>query len=457
MTRQLLIIDDDRLFCDAVAAALKNNGIITHTAHNGEDGIARCHSDRIDVILLDQNLPDGKGIDLCAKILTARDQAKIIFITAYPSFEHAVDALRNGAYNYLSKPLDLEELTLTIEQAFRTAQLERVENIQKYREHQENKNSPLIGHQDGLRSTWQLVQLAASNNAPVLITGETGTGKSVIANNIHHLSAENSASFIGINCAALPENLIEAELFGYEKGAFTGADSAKKGIFEMADGGTLFLDEIGELPLLLQTKLLGVLDDGTLRRLGGQTIRKVAVRIIAATNRNIEEAITQRLFRQDLFYRLGVMRIHIPPLRQRTQDIETLCNHFIRIFSPDQQLAVPSPDLEMLCKYPWPGNVRELRNVIERSIILKQNSVLSPASLLYETGGDAVHQSLPIAAAATSNERIETLAEIEKQHLIHTLTRLDHNHTQTARALGISRSTLIRKLDRLGIRAGAPQ
>jgi DNA-binding NtrC family response regulator len=325
----LLVIDDDQLFCDAVCAFFAGGEMKVLCAHSISEGQRLCVEKKIDVVLLDQKLPDGLGVDLCTPILAANDQTKIIFITAYPTFDNAVKAVRSGAWDYLAKPVDTEDLRLTVDQAFRTLELERVEQIHEYANRRDNAETVLIGADGGLKEVQQMIRLSAGSDAPALITGETGTGKNVVAKSIHYLQAENMGSFVGINCAALPENLIEAELFGYEKGAFTGAVISRKGIFEMAEGGTLFLDEIGDLPLHLQSKLLGVLDEKKLKRLGGQSFRKVDVRIIAATNINLEEAIRAKRFREDLYYRLSVLRIHIPPLRKRRNDIAGLCRHFL--------------------------------------------------------------------------------------------------------------------------------
>ena len=332
--KTLLVIDDDRLFCESVSLFFSGTEFWVESRNLGMEGLSWCRNNRADVVLLDQNLPDYSGLDLCARILELSDQTKIIFITAYPSFDHAVQALRRGACDYLSKPMELEELRLAVTRAARTSELERLEQLHKYKSHNESRASILVGKNGGLSTVSELVGLAARSRAPVLITGETGTGKNVVAKAIHYLRDDESPAFVGANCAALPESLIESEFFGHEKGAFTGASSLKKGLFEMADCGTLFLDEIGELPLHLQAKLLGVLDEGIFRRVGGNVDHKVDVQIVAATNIDLEKAIEEKRFRQDLYYRMSVMRIHLPPLRERTGDIKELAEHFIENFTP---------------------------------------------------------------------------------------------------------------------------
>jgi DNA-binding NtrC family response regulator len=331
--RTLLIIDDEKVLCETLTDYLQGNGLSVLSAGTGAEGLAICSQKRVDVVLLDQKLPDGEGHALAPAILERNDQTKIIFITAFPSFENAVKAVRTGAHDYLSKPLDLEELKLTVDRMLRTQDLEQVAQVHAYEQERDQARAVIIGSGGGLAGVEQIIMSATKTSAPVLITGETGTGKSLVAKSIHYLGPLSKAPFIDINCAALPENLIEAELFGYEKGAFTGAVATKKGLFEMADGGTLLLDEIGELPVHLQTKLLHALEAGEVRRVGGTTPRKVKVRVIAATNADLVN-ILGKTFRQDLYYRLNVIQIHLPPLRERKQDLPALCEHLLATIAP---------------------------------------------------------------------------------------------------------------------------
>ncbi len=552
--RSLLVLDDDRVFCEAVKDGLASEKLEVTVAHTMADGLAICKRNRVDVVLLDQNLPDGRGQDLCPQILDHNEQAKIIFITAYPSFDHAVEAVRAGAHDYLSKPFDLGELKLAVVNSLRTVELERVEQLEAYRTRKDRERTVLVGDAGGLTEIQHMIDLASSTNASVLITGETGTGKNVVARSIHHRGPNCDAPFVSINCASLPENLMETELFGYEKGAFTGATTAHKGIFEMAEGGTLFLDEIGEMPLNLQSKLLGVLEDKTIRRIGGESIRPVQVRIIAATNSELDHLGGNPGLREDLYYRLSVIRIHVPPLRERQEDIPKLCDfflgkavethldafkeikgylassimgfsgtilvshsktdsidmeavgavfndifrsaheaageigleactdtvittpkgvivmkcsgvksaahiHFIVILEaggnqslvrvqlqkavPAAVMAVgrkvwlPSQELDRLKQYRWPGNVRELRNVLERSVLLQGEGPLKPSKFLLLNSGNGT---------APTNGRIPTLEEVEKQHILAAFKRLEGNYTRTAHALGLSLSTLKRKI-----------
>jgi DNA-binding NtrC family response regulator len=445
--KTLLVVDDDRFFCDLVRAYFDARNLRVIAAGTREEGGRLGRQERIDVVLLDQHLPDGDGVDLCPLLLEVNDHAKVILITAYPNFDNVVAALRRGVCDYLAKPIEIEELGMVVEKVLRTQELERVERIQAFKNRQENRDNLLVGAEGGMREVAELVRLSAGHDASVLITGETGTGKNVVARAIHGLREKESMPFVGINCAALPENLIESELFGHEKGAFTGAVAARKGIFEMADGGTLFLDEIGDLPMHLQAKLLGVLDDKQLMRVGGQTVRKVDVRIIAATNIDMRQAIREKRFREDLYYRLALMKIHLPPLRDRRQDIPDLCRYFLRTTIIDSDVVLGEGEIGRLQAYHWPGNVRELKNVMERSIILQQGGTIHPSRLL-ETPAAPAAVSWPPAA-------VDTLAAVEKRHILAILGRCNHNHSQAARLLGISRSTLLRKLSQMGQEAVA--
>jgi len=440
--KTLLLIDDDQLLCDVVYRHFGDDRIDVLTANTGSEGMSICSKKMVDVVLLDQKLPDGKGVDLCKTILRHNDQAKIIFITAYPSFKNAISAIKAGAYDYLSKPFEMEELDLAVDRTLTTLGLEKFKQIQTHRSDKEKEETVLIGRHGGLSEVWRIAEMAVSAEAPVLITGETGVGKNVVARTIHYMSPAGKNAFISINCAAIPDNLLEAELFGFEKGAFTGAVSVKKGLFEMAEGGTIFLDEIGALPLRLQSKLLGVLDDKNLRRLGGKSVRPVDVRIVAATNMDIENAVKEGSFREDLYYRINVIRIHIPPLRERLQDVPDLCRFFVSRFITDSDVTMPDSEAKRLMEYNWPGNVRELGNVIERSIILKRGPVLRPSELL---GANSLNFSSPVREGR-ENKNIPTLEELEKNHIRYALDKLFGNHTRTAKALGISRSTLKRKI-----------
>lgn len=446
----LLIIDDDEIFCETTKEAFDSDRFHVLLAHNKADGLAACTKNKIDVVLLDQKLPDGDGHSLCPSILKHNEETKIIFVTGYPSFDNAVNAIKAGAYDYLSKPFNLEELRLAIHRSISMTELEKVRHLETYRVGKERDGSVLIGDFGETGDILNMINLAASVDSPVLITGETGTGKNIVSKAIHFSGSprETQSPFVNTNCAAIPENLIEDELFGHEKGAFTDARTSRKGIFELAEGGTLFLDEIGDMPLHLQSKLLGVLDDQKIRRLGGQTSIPVNVRIIAATNRNPEELIKEKKFREDLYYRLSVIRIHIPPLRERPMDIPGLCHYFIGKMARVQKPGLSENQLNHLKQYQWPGNVRELKNVIERSMLL-HGSELKPSELIeFKTSTAAA----PVESSRDGLFQHITLERMEKEHIHRVLDSLSFNYTRSAKVLGISLSTLKRKVKQYGLR-----
>ena len=447
--RTILVIDDDRVFGEAVRQALAGPAREVLVVHTAAEGVGHCSRRRVDVVLLDQKLPDGEGFSFCPQILSFNEQTKIIFITAYPSFESAVRAVKGGAYDYLSKPFELEELLLAVERSCRTLDLEQAAQLQTYRQRKEGEETVLLGGSPALAAVRETIDLAAAEDAPVLITGETGTGKGVVARSIHYRGPRAEAPFVSINCAALPENIIETELFGHERGAFTGAVGARKGIFEMAEGGTLFLDEIGTMPLHLQSKLLGVLDEKRIRRLGGETFIPVDVRIVAATNAEIEAALRSRTFREDLYYRIGVIRLHMPPLRERAEDIPELCRFFLGLRSRGSASVLPEEEILRLQDYGWPGNVRELKNIIERAAILHRD-ILRPAALLGNNAAAATATAFPPRVATGDNRPLASLADVEREHIARVLAEHAGNYSRAARTLGISLSTLKRKLRPVG-------
>jgi DNA-binding NtrC family response regulator len=443
--KKLLIVDDDRNFCLSVRDYLNESDIDVHISHTGEDCLGFCSEHSVDVVLLDQKLPDAEGSDLCPAILDRNSQAKIIFTTAFPSFDNAVKAVRNGAFDYLSKPIELRELDLALKQALRTLDLEKVEQFQNYRCDLESEKNVLVGNSSLMDEIRRIIGLASNADAPVLVTGETGSGKNAAARAIHYGGPLRHAAFVSINCAALPENLVEEELYGHEKGAFTGASTMKRGMFEMAGGGTLLLDEIGEMPMGLQTKLLGVLDDGFFRRIGGTSTIKAQARIIAATSIDIEKAIQKKKFREDLFYRLGVIKINLPPLRDRKEDLPELADFLLRKVAKGRRVSLGEAEKEKLMHYDWPGNVRELRNVLERAAILQHSSELRPSELLAPAATGTVRVPQPHKKAAES-PNVHSLDAIEKKHILAAIQEHGGNYSRAARAIGISLSTLKRRL-----------
>ena len=459
--REVLIVDDDRLFCDLVKISSENDTTAVSIANTVAAARQLCAGRSFDAVLLDNNLPDGHGIELLNDILAANDKAKIIMATAFPSFDHAVKAIKQGAYDYIAKPIDIDELLATLERALEASRLQALEQVAEYEGGRRRREAVLIGFDRERFNIRDMIERAAATEASVLITGETGTGKNVIARAIHHLGSDVTSPFITINCAALPETLIEAELFGVEKGAFTGASQTRKGLFELAEGGTLFLDEIGEMPPALQAKLLSALEDRRIRRVGGEKDRPINVRIIAATNAEPEKAIADGKFRSDLFYRLSVIRMHIPPLRERRDDVPELTRSFIAKFAPSRRVSVSDAEMERLAAYDFPGNVRELRNIVERALILQEGPEIAPSKLL-ETASDRSSSNASPASPAAQAGHIDpeanaelSLSELERRHILAAYERHGRNMARAANALGISFSTIKRKLQSFGIRSAA--
>jgi two-component system response regulator HydG len=440
------MVDDDLHFLSSAADFLKENGYSCIRAHTCRQAELVCQTQKVDLAVLDQRLPDGSGADLCERLLALQDGIKIIFMTAFPSFEVARAAVRAGAYDYLSKPFEPEALALAVSRALEVSKLERLERVETYHRQDEAKRIKIVGAEGGMKDVAVAALRASEADAPVLITGETGTGKGLLAKCIHYDGKRRSGPFLSLNCAALPENLFEAELFGYEKGAYTGASGAREGLLETASSGTLLLDELGELPLHLQAKLLGAMEEKKIRRLGGRVERPIDVRILAATNVDLEAAVAQGRFRRDLYFRLNVLTIRIPPLRERKQDIPDLCRHLLSEMAAQGTWSRLAPqEIAALQTCSWPGNVRELRNVLERALLhAAPGGDLRPSSFLAALDADlGSGKALPFLP---HGDDLAPLAVIESEYITHVLGHYRGNLTRSSRALGISLSTLKRKI-----------
>jgi DNA-binding NtrC family response regulator len=442
---KILIVDDDELFVASLSDYLSAKGYKVSVATTGKEGIGVFERDQSSLVLLDQKLPDMEGIEVCRKILEMNPRTKVILVTAYATVRCAVDAIKAGAFNYLSKPFELDELLIIMDLAVRNVQMEGKIRVQNYERTRESEEKQLLGSSEAVQRVREQVRLAATTDSNVLITGETGAGKNVVARAIHDLQAGRE-NFLMVNCSAIPENLMEAEYFGHEKGVFTGADARREGIFELADGGTLVLDEIGEIPIRLQSKLLTILEDKCVRRIGGGRNIPVDVRIMATTNQDLAQAIREKRFRQDLYYRLAVVTIQVPPLRERPDDIPEIAEYFARFFCR-KPVQILDHDMKKMMEYPWPGNVRELRNVIERASLLLKGDVLKPATLLINHDGDPAWADRRYAEAA----EIIPLQELKRQQILTALKACAGNKSRTARTLGISLSTLKRTLAEINI------
>jgi DNA-binding NtrC family response regulator len=446
VTPTLLMVDDDLHFLSSASDFLKENGYSCIRAHTCRQAELVCQTQKVDLAVLDQRLPDGSGAALCERLLALQDGIKIIFMTAFPSFEVARAAVRAGAYDYLSKPFEPEALALAVSRALEVSKLERLERVGTYHRRDEARRIKIVGAEGGMKEVAAAALRAAEADAPVLITGETGTGKGLLAKCIHYDGKRRSGPFLSLNCAALPENLFEAELFGYEKGSYTGASGAREGLLETVSSGTLLLDELGELPLHLQAKLLGAMEEKKIRRLGGRVERPIDVRILAATNVDLEAAVAQGRFRRDLFFRLNVLTIDVPPLRERKQDIPDLCRHLLSEMECQGGWSnLDREELSALQAYSWPGNVRELRNVLERALLhAGSGGGLRPSAFL--AASDPAPEAGKALPFLPHDDGLAPLAAIESEYIAHVLGQCHGNLARTSRTLGISLSTLKRKL-----------
>lgn len=459
MLPTLLIVEDERATREGLRSALEEEFEV-YTAAGTTEALAILKSERIQLLLTDLRLGGDSGMDLLDAALALPEPPVAIMMTAYGSVDTAVEAMRRGAWHFVTKPLNLDEVEMLLKRALRNRTLE-TENLQLVQQVKKNhKLDRLIGRSPVIKRVSELIQQVAPTRATVLIEGESGTGKEVVAHTLHHLSGRPAAKMVIVHCAALSPQLLESELFGHEKGAFTGAAQRRIGRFEQADGGTLFLDEIGEIDAATQVKLLRVLSERTLERVGSNSPIKVDVRVIAATNKNLKELVAKGTFREDLYFRLNVVKVEMPPLRSRREDIVLLANSFLQEFAKENDRPVkPLSDeaMELLLKYNWPGNVRELRTAIEHGVVMSNDSVINarhlPEFLHFQTlvpdadtgdGGGTTKNSL--VAPAEFN-----LHALETNTIRAALSLSGGNRTHAADLLGVSRRTLQRKLKELGL------
>jgi two-component system response regulator AtoC len=459
---RILIIEDEKLIRLSLRTRLEKEGYAIEEAESAARGREMLRRLRPDLILLDFRLPDGSGLDLLREVASEHPEVVVILMTAFSTVETAVEAMRLGAYMYLNKPFDMEELVLHVKKGLERTGLRReVERLR--RDVQAGDGRPQVVAESaamlGILAT--IERINAVGAATVLLRGENGTGKDVLAHHIHATSVRSSRPFQNITCTALPDNLLESELFGFERGAFTDAKVRKPGLLELADTGTVFLDEIGDMSPTLQAKLLRFLEERTLRRVGGTEDIHVDVRVVAATNRDLEEAVAQGRFRQDLYYRLAVIPIHVPPLRERKEDVLLLARHFIDRYNREfrRQVQGITPEAEArLLRHTWPGNVRELRNVIERAMILGRNRLLEAADLpdTVRSGPGASGVGEPQAARqgfVLPAEGID-LDQLERDLVRQALERTSFNQTHAARLLGMTRDQMRYRIEKFGLEGG---
>jgi len=448
---RVLAVDDEEPFRRLLKKELTRKGFYAEVAPDGENALALLRTESYDVILLDILMPGIDGISLMKKLKADPATPAIIVLTGKATVETAVEAMKHGAYDYLTKPYKLDELVVIINRAYEigTVKIKK----EQFRQELLRKEWPVgfVGKSAGIRNILSLIRKIAPVDSPVLIQGESGTGKELVANTLWHYSRRSTSPFIALNCATLSENLIESELFGHEKGAFTDAHQTKYGIVEVVDKGTLFLDEIGDMPWGLQAKLLRFLDSGEFRRVGSNKPFKVNVRVIAATNKDLAEIVRNSGFRQDLYYRLNVINITIPPLRERREDIPELSRHFLKKYSQNLSKNVSGftqDALEILTNYQWPGNVRELENVIERSVILCDSEEIGREELSAAAFSSSTEKGYRPSAEDLS------LEEMEKNHIPKALEAARGNLSKASQLLGIDRKTLYLKMKKYGIEAG---
>ncbi|MCI1694587.1 sigma-54-dependent transcriptional regulator [Aneurinibacillus aneurinilyticus] len=436
---KVLIVDDEEDLLDLMAQRIRRKGNIVEVATSAEEALALLHAFSFDVGIYDIRLPGMDGIELLRKSKEKHPGMEVIMLTGHGTIETAIESMKIGAYDYVSKPCALSELEAVLDKAFEKKQLNETNHGLKRVLLSKEKDFSIIGDSPCMQQLKGLIQKLASSEIPILIEGESGTGKELVARALHFWGDRAEQPFITVNSGALPESLLESELFGHIKGAFTGAVSDKKGIVELADRGTLFLDEIGEMPQSLQVKLLRFLESEEFRRVGDSSLRWVDVRIVAATNRTLEDEVACGRFREDLFYRLNAMRISVPPLRERKEDIPLLVQHFLTQDRGHKQVSVDEKALHALMRYTFPGNIRELAYMIERGAILAKGDVIKTEDLL-----------IPDADNGKEKEHIEewlSLSQVERQHIGRVMEFCHGNKTHAARILGISVRNLYRKLE----------
>ena len=439
---QLLIVDDEASMCEFLEIILQKNGYQVSSRQSARTAIKDLETGTFDLVISDINMPEMSGLELLQLIKEKSPSTEVIMITAYASTDTAIQAMKRGAYDYIIKPFNNDEILLTIEKALKNSQLQR-ENRRLQQELEKRYGfGNLIGKSPAILKVYELIQRVAQTRANILVTGESGTGKELVARAIHYTGPRKDQPFVTVNCGAIPEQLMESEFFGHEKGAFTGAIKTRDGYFAAADSGTIFLDEIGEIPPALQVKLLRVIQEKSFMRVGSTVERAVDVQVVSATNRDLESAVSEGSFREDLFYRLNVITIDLPPLRERSSDIPLLARHFLQQYNQEYGREIDDISQEainIMLNYGFPGNVRELENIIERGVIMETGTVITPASLppvltRPATNGTVIGLRLP----EDGLDLEKTLAELEHQLINQALERCDHNKTKAAKLLGLS-------------------
>ncbi len=467
----ILVVDDEKSMCEMLEVALKKWGYRVKTAHTLKDGVAALERGKVHLVLSDVKLPDGTGVELLNRLKGLPENPPVLLMTAFGNTDAAIQAIKLGAFYYLTKPFKLEELELLLNRALEGDELKKENEHLRSEVKKEYATENILGKSKPIERLIEMIMRVAKTKTNILITGESGTGKELIARSIHYSGILKGKPFVAVNCGAIPETLIESELFGHKRGSFTGAVTDKEGLFQTADGGTIFLDEIGELPMTMQVKLLRVLQDKTFRPVGGTENKTVDVRVISATNRNLTEEVKKNKFREDLFYRLNVIHIHAPPLRERKEDIPLLMEHFLRKYSlaMGKNIEKVSPVvMQLILDHPFPGNVRELENLIERTVALEGTSEVTVHSLPahfqtkdVELTSISEDHELPIyskpweaAAEALSRGKVnleEIVGELEKEYILKALEKTGGVKKKAAEILGITFRSIRYRITKHGI------
>jgi len=447
----ILVIDDEESQRNILSGYLRKKGFKIFSAASGSEGVTIVKNNHIDIILSDYKMPDKTGLEVLEEVKQINPEINFVILTAYGTIENAVRAIHLGAYDYISKPVNLDELDILIGKIIEHKNLKSEINLLRNQLQEKHKISSIISGSPIMQEVLSMVSRAAESKATILINGESGTGKEVLAKSIHYITSRKNYPFIAVNIPALPETLLESELFGHEKGAFTGADKAKKGRFELADKGTIFLDEIGDVPLGVQVKLLRVLQEQKIERLGATENFDIDVRIIAATHQDLELKIKEGTFREDLYYRLNIVSVKIPPLRERREDILQLIEHFISKYSKENNkddIEISREAVDLLMKYNYPGNVRELENIIERAVVLCRDNIITLSDIPNSIRGFK-QEEIITSSDVTLADQVEAL---EKKLIYDALDKSNGNQTLAAKMLGLTERNIRYKIQKYGIK-----
>jgi two-component system response regulator HydG len=447
----VLIVEDEKSMGDMLATDFRLRGTDSQWSANADEAIAALKQKDFDVVLTDINMPGASGLQLCDQITRDYPEIPVIVMTAFGNMETAVSAIRAGAYDFVTKPVEMELLALTINRAVKQRRLQSQVKRLSEQATTPQRFGDLIGESPAMLDLYDQLERISDSETSILLTGESGTGKELVARTIHEKSRRREKPFVAINCGALPEALLESELFGHVKGAFTDARADRKGLFKEADGGTLLLDEIGEMPMPMQVKLLRVLEEGAIRPVGGDKEVKVNVRLLSATNRDLATAIEEDRFREDLFYRINVIQLELPPLRSRTTDTLRIGSHFVKQFAKratKDVSGISEPAAERMLNFSWPGNIRELRNVIERAVALTRHDQIVVEDLPEKIRN---YQSRQFLVDGTDPAELLPMEEIERRYILHVLDSVEGNKSTAAKILSLDRKTLYRKLKQYGV------